>query len=462
MIGSRRKWFALAVAVCVLFCLAQTSPCAGKAETKQEAKGAAKIAVPSLKEAVSAVKAEDVNKVRKKISAEVHGIEKIVSSCVGPWAGHHVVGPTSLVTIISTMILLILVIVVERVLRLIIWAVLRRLSRRKTEPSRTVLVLEALSKPLSLFVFTWGVYLALAPLLEDFRRAGGSKALDSATSSAAELLSTIAVLWLVFRIAQAVVTRLEAWARTTEGGVDDMLVRLFGTATRVLIIIVGGLFVLQNLTGVQIGPLIASLGIGGLAFALAAKDSIANVFGTVTIMLDKPFLVGDRVKIGDFDGAVENVGYRSTRIRTLDGHLVSIPNQTVMNASLENVSQRRFLKWSTNLTLTYDTPLEKIERAVQIMREILENHEGMRADQPPRVFFNALNDWNLGISVTAWYFPPDLWAYQDWVQKTCLEVLRRFGEEGIDFAFPTQTVFLADDEKRRLKLEMIRGDDIAA
>ncbi len=462
MIAPRGRLFALSVVVSVLFCFAHPCLPADNAGTEPGKTDAAKIAVPSLEKAMPMVKTENVKKVGKTLSKRVHGTERIVSSYIGTWAGKRIVGPLSMVTIITFLILVAVVIVIERVLRVIIWAVRGRLSRKETVPSWTSVVLEALTKPLSLFVLAWGIYLALAPLLEDFRGYDGTNTVVDTISWAVGILGTIAILWFIYRLAQAVVAKLERWAETTAGGLDDMLVRLFGTTARVLILLIGGLFILQNVTGVEIGPLIASLGLGGLAFALAAKDFIANLFGTVTIMLDKPFAVGDRVKISNFDGSVENVGYRSTRLRTLDGHIVSIPNQTVMNASLENVSERPFLKWSTNLTLTYDTPPEKIERGVRIMHEILRDHEGQMKDQPPRIYFNALNDWNLSISVTTWYAPADWWPYQAWIQRTCLEILRRFEQEGLEFAFPTQTIYLADDEKRRLKLELIRGEEIAA
>jgi MscS family membrane protein len=219
------------------------------------------------------------------------------------------------------------------------------------------------------------------------------------------------------------------------------------------------MIIIQNMTGLKIGPLLASLGIGGLAVALAAKDSIANFFGTLTILFDKPFQVGQRITIDQYDGTVENVGFRSTRIRTLTGHLVTIPNEKLVNSSLENIGERPYIRWLTNIGITYDTPPDKVEKAVQIIREILENHEGMKEDFPPRVFFNGFNDWSLNIMVVVWYHPPDYWDYQAWQQKTCLEIMRRFEAEEIDFAFPSRTIYVANDDKRQLKLKMLKGEE---
>ena len=204
--------------------------------------------------------------------------------------------------------------------------------------------------------------------------------------------------------------------------------------------------------------MLASLGVGGIAVALAAKDSIANFFGTLTILFDKPFKIGHRVKIDNTDGVVEKVGFRSTQIRTLTGHLVTIPNEKLVNTAIENIGMRPHIRWSTNITITYDTPPEKVERSVQILRSILINHEGMHQDYPPRVFFNGFNEWSLNIAVFAWYHPGDYWSMQAWLERTCLEILHKFNEEGIDFAFPSQSVYLANDESRQVKLQLFKGE----
>jgi MscS family membrane protein len=220
------------------------------------------------------------------------------------------------------------------------------------------------------------------------------------------------------------------------------------------------MIIIQNLTGLKLGPLIASLGIGGLAVALAAKESIANFFGTLTILFDKPFQVGERIVIDNYDGVVESVGFRSTSIRTLTGHLVTIPNERVVNLTLENIGRRPYIRWLTNITITYDTPPDKVEKAVKIIENILDNHEGMNKNFPPRVFFNNFDDCSVNIMVVAWYHPPNYWDFQAWIQKTCLVIMREFEKEEIEFAFPTQTVYLANDEKRQLKLQLLSGENI--
>jgi MscS family membrane protein len=207
------------------------------------------------------------------------------------------------------------------------------------------------------------------------------------------------------------------------------------------------MILIQNLTGIKITPLIASLGIGGLAVAFAAKDSISNFFGTLTIIFDKPFQVGERIVINDYDGVVEEVGFRTTRVRTLNWHLVSIPNEKVVNSTLENIGKRPYIRWLTNIGITYDTPPAKVDRAVKIIISILDDHEGMQEDFPPRVYFNGFNDWNLNIMVIAWYHPAAYWDYQAWLQRTCLDIMKQFREEEIKFAFPSQTIYMTNDER---------------
>jgi MscS family membrane protein len=135
-----------------------------------------------------------------------------------------------------------------------------------------------------------------------------------------------------------------------------------------------------------------------------------------------------------------------------------VPNEKLVNTHVENIGRRPHIRWLTNIGITYDTPPDKVEKAVEIIQEVLKNHEGMKEDFPPRVAFNGFNDWSLNILVLAWYHPPDYWAYNAWLQKTCLEFMRRFKAEGIDFAFPSRTVYVANDDKRQLKLRLLKGN----
>jgi MscS family membrane protein len=398
------------------------------------------------------------NKIGEKI--EVFGAK--ASDRVGGWIDSKVVADISWLKLLFCLLLVFVVVTVERVVRLLIQRRIDTIPSVDGQISWVRLILRAVMRPLSLLFWVYGIYGALSPLYSHFQDADGSNLVHLVFQKTATVGGILAFFWFVYLFVHVLDARLSLWAKSTDSTIDDILVPLFGKTLRVFIIILAGIIVVQNLTGIEIGPLLASLGIGGLAVALAAKDSIANFFGTLTILFDKPFQVGERIVIDNYDGVVEDVGFRSTRIRLLTGHLVTIPNEKVVNSGLENIGRRPNIRWLTNIGITYDTPPDKIERAVAILREIVADHEGMHPDFPPRVYFNGFNDWSLNIMVLIWYHPPDYWNFQEWVQRTCLEITRRFSAEGIDFAFPSRTLHLAGDAKRQLKIELLKKEEKAS
>ena len=390
------------------------------------------------------------------VGEKIEQIGSKASDRLGGWINSKVFMGISWLKLLFCLMLIFAVVTIERVFRLIIRRKIENIPQVDGQISWVRLTLKAVMRPLSLFIWVYGIYGAISPLYSHFQAADGSNLVHAVLQKSASVGGILALFWLVYLFVNVFDARLSQWAKTTGSTIDDILVPLFGKTLRIFIIVLAGIIVIQNLTGVEIGPLLASLGIGGLAVALAAKDSIANFFGTLTILFDKPFQVGERIVIDNYDGTVEEVGFRSTRIRLLSGNLVTIPNEKVVNSGLENVAKRPNIRWLNNIGITYDTPPEKIEKAVTIIREILADHEGMHPDFPPRVYFNGFNDWSLNILVVAWYYPPEYWDFQEWVQRTCLQITRRFSAEGIDFAFPTRTLHLANDDKRQLKLELFQ------
>ena len=201
-------------------------------------------------------------------------------------------------------------------------------------------------------------------------------------------------------------------------------------------------------------PLFAGLGVGGLAFALAARPTLANLIGGFMVLADRPYRIGQRVLVKNYKGDIEKIGLRSTRIRLLTGHQVIIPNEEMASVVIENIDRRPFIRRKMNLSLTYGTPPGKIERGVEIIMEILENHEGMPPDFPPKVYFDEFNADSLNIMVRYWYQPPDLWKYYEFSQNVNLRIMKAFEKEGIDFAFPTVTNILTQDEDSALTFKV--------
>ncbi len=235
---------------------------------------------------------------------------------------------------------------------------------------------------------------------------------------------------------------MSVWRKRMESAedalLDSQLFPVISKSAKVFVVVVAALVTTQNL-GMNVTGLLASLSIGGLAVGLAAQDTLSNLFGAVALFADKPFRVGDRIQLDSIDGSVEAIGLRSTRVRNLDGHLVTVPNRTMANASITNVSKRPNIKTVMNVGVTYDTPADKVERAMAIIEEIFKPHP-KTADLI--ISFNKFNDSSLNILVVHWWNSTDFKEYLAGFQKLNLELKRRFDAEGIDFAFPTQTVYV--------------------
>ena len=319
------------------------------------------------------------------------------------------------------------------------------------EKIRTRFVLQATVWPIRLLLITVAVYAfkEILPLPDSVERIA-----EGATG----LLTTLAVVVFLYRLVDLIAHELVKVAEKPDNLMDQTFVQMIRVFARMMVIIVGSIYIIRALTGKPLSALLAGLGIGGLAVALASQDTLKNFFGSIMIMLDKPFDVGQRIIVEGVDGVVENIGFRSTRVRTLTGHLVTMPNEKMATSKIENIGRRPSIRRLTNITITYDTPPDKVELAVEIIQGILENHEGMHPDFPPRVYFNEFNDASLNIMMIYWYFPPNYWDFVAFSQRVNLQMMRAFEAEGIEFAFPTTTTYLAHDERRPLHIQF-SGDE---
>lgn len=277
---------------------------------------------------------------------------------------------------------------------------------------------------------------------------------DQVAEMIANILGTLAIVIFLYQLLDLVEYELIRFVKREDNEFDMNLVQMVRIVTRALIVVFGFIYILKAATGKPMTTLLAGLGIGGLAVALAAQDTLKNLFGSLMIMLDKPFAVGDRVVAEGFDGFVEEIGFRCTRLRTFQGHLISIPNEKMASVSVENIAQRPSIRRLTNITITYDTPPDKVERALSIIGETLKDHEGMHLDYPPRVYFNEFNDTSLNIIMIYWYHPPVYWDFMEFSERVNLQIMRAFEAEGIEFAFPTTTTYLAQDDRRPLTINV--------
>ncbi len=305
------------------------------------------------------------------------------------------------------------------------------------------LVLSALSAPAALLIFAGGLFVGGLFMNLKIPKLPG---LEGFWAAVCKTIAVLAVGWALYRLVTVLERFLRRWAAKTETALDDQLVPLVRKSLRVVIVIIVLLVIAQGIFNWNIGALLAGLGLGGLAFALAAQDTLKNLFGSLTIFADRPFTAGDWVNIDGHVGIVEDVGFRSTRVRTFDGHLVSIPNAIVTSSPVENVARRPFIRRVLNVTVTYDTPPEKVARAVEILKDMLAaRKDHFPPERPGNVYFNDFNAASLNIVVYYWFTPPDWWEYLGFAHDFNMELLERFNAEGIEFAFPTQTLYLKQD-----------------
>lgn len=286
-----------------------------------------------------------------------------------------------------------------------------------------------------------------------------------------QLLYLLAVGWFIFNLIEVIDVTLRRLAEKTESKLDDMVVPMVRKTLRIFLVIVFMIVVLQNVFDLNITGFLASLGIAGLAVSLAAQDSVKNLFGSLTVFFDKPFMVGDFISFAGNTGTVEEIGFRSTRIRLLSGHVVSVPNMKFIDNDVENITARPYIRREMNVTITYDTPPDSIEKAVDILRDVLNDQQVVdqgRFDMklfPPRLAFNELNADSLNIRAYYWYQmagDPDrgFFSYLTHTQIVNMKLFRAYGEAGIEFAFPTQTLYLAGDPGRKLSVDarLVNGD----
>ncbi len=339
----------------------------------------------------------------------------------------------------------------------------RRMAKRFLGEKRLIAysVAKALGKSIALLCIVTGISIAL-PRLEFGPQPGEVDLPEAVNQETAELameqameqgtfaanISTITTALYIMAITYmlyCLVDVLGAFMRRsfTERGstLHETIVPLTVKIVRGIVIILGLLTIIQTVSDFQITALLAGLGVGGLAVALAAQETIRNFFGALMLVGDRPFEVGERVVVDGFDGPVESVGMRSTRIRTLEGHLITIPNGEMANKSIHNIGRRPYIRRLSTIGVTYDTSPDKVKEAIGIVEDILKDHEGMNEEFPPRVFFNGFGDFSLNILMIYWYHPPAYWDYMAFSQRVNLEILDRFNAAGIEFAFPSQTLY---------------------
>ena len=259
-------------------------------------------------------------------------------------------------------------------------------------------------------------------------------------SKAFNLLLLLVVFWIINRSIDFIGFKLKNRASETESKVDDQLIPFAVDMAKVITIVLGIVMILGNVFDVNIAALVTGLGIGGVAFALASKESLENLLGSFTIFFDKPFTVGDIVTLGGVTGVVEKVGFRSTRIRTFDKSIVTVPNKNIISSELDNLGARPVRRVKFNIGLTYDSSVNNIKAIVNDIQDLIDKHPDTNNDG--KVRFLNFGPSSLDIMVLYYVNSPDWEVLINTQEKINYSIIDIVSKHKCDFAFPSTSVYI--------------------
>lgn len=342
---------------------------------------------------------------------------------------------------LGLVVVAVLGVLLDRIVRLLLGVWLRRLFVRAPGGVRAERV--RFEQPVGILVMAL-VWLALLRVLDL------PLGVLNVLVLAGRFVLAAAGVWAAYRLVDLLTAYFASLAAKTETHIDDLLVPLVRRGLKVVVIAFGLVFVAQNLD-VDVTSLLTGLGIGGLAFALAAKDTVENLFGSVTVLVDHPFKIGDWIKIdADLEGTVEEVGLRSTRIRTFYNSLITVPNSRLVQAAVDNLGARRYRRIKTMISVQYDTPPDRIEAFCEGMRTLIRTHPYTRKDFY-LVYLNAFGPSSLDILLYCFHETPDWPTELRERHRLFLDIVRLAERLGVEFAFPTQTLHVASTPDRPLE-----------
>ena len=267
---------------------------------------------------------------------------------------------------------------------------------------------------------------------------------EKVLQGAARVFGILAGTWAAWRVTDLISDVLVDKAAHTQTKFDDVLIPLIRKTIKVFIIAIGLVYAADSLK-IQLMPLLASLGIGGVAFAFAAKDTVENFFGSVAVLIDRPFEVGDWIVIGEHEGTVEEVGFRSTRVRTFYNSQITVPNSNLVRAIVDNFGRREYRRWKTYIGVQYDTPPDKLVAFTEGIRELVRTHPYTRKDYF-QVYMNRFGPSSLDILLYIFHAVPDWSTELRERERMFVDIVRLADQLGVQFAFPTQTVHLYKEE----------------
>ena len=328
-------------------------------------------------------------------------------------------------------------------LRLVISKLVFRLFGKDNSENDNRKFNSLLKKPLQYFLTLLVLYFSVQFIsLPDFLNSTEVGALNLAKyfDKGFNFFLLVTIFWTINRSIDFLGYKLKNKALETESKVDDQLIPFAIDIAKVLTIVLGVVMILGNVFDVNVTALVTGLGIGGVAFALASKESLENLLGSFTIFFDKPFTVGDTVTLGGVTGTVEKVGFRSTRIRTFDKSVVTVPNKNIISTELDNLGARPVRRVKFNIGLTYDTSVENIKNIVDDIQKLIDEHP--MTNQEGKVRFLNFGASSLDIMVLYYVDSPDWEVLIDAQQKINFQIIDIVNKYKCEFAFPSTSVYI--------------------
>lgn len=319
-------------------------------------------------------------------------------------------------------------ILASRILYLISTKLLKRIFA-KLRGKLAYIVTDTLEEPAAMLVVMAGFFWAQ-------RRLSFDEAVDSSISKIMFFLSILVLTWAVERLLKDLIDQyLVPLAERSESKLDDQLMPILRKASSAVVWSLGIIIALDNV-GYNVGTIVAGLGIGGLAFAFAAQETISNVFGGFTVFFDAPFRIGDRIKIAGYEGWVREIGLRSARLETLDGRRLTMPNALFSKNVIENVSSEPATRVLETVGLACDQSASVIERAIAIIGDLMKNDSGL--DEKSIVWFRDIGDSSWNLQVVLWIKKDADYALT--ISHFNVEMVRAFETAGITFSLPVRVL----------------------
>ncbi len=293
--------------------------------------------------------------------------------------------------------------------------------------------LKQFRRPVNTVSWGIGIYASLVFLIQD---AASIALLSRATG----IILFVGIFWGIIIVSDALFFATSKKMQLHSAATANML-SFLRRVLKFFIVLIAILFVLTN-CGVNVNTIVASLGIGGMALAFASQDTIANFFGSVSIILDRPFIVGERIKAKSGEGTVEAIGFRSTKIRTYAKTIISVPNSILAKEPIENFSKMSVRRVSQTLGLTYSTTPKQMEKVIKELREVIEKTEGVSVDTGITVEFYDFSASSLDVIVTYYTEKIDYATYTAVRRNVNLAMMNVVAENGLSFAFPSTSVYI--------------------